>query len=101
MDGSTECVADAEFHEAGEELGDAADEDGHAEDGLVRANATHGIRVRKTKNKVNDDPIKVFRKCSLPCSAVVQAQDESRQGKGDETQGTRVGNFVEGGIVDL
>lgn len=42
-----EGVADAELHQAGKELGDAAKEDGQPKDGLVRAGAAKGVRSRE------------------------------------------------------
>ncbi len=43
VDRGTKGVADAELHDAGDELGSAAEEDGEAEDGLVRTDIAERI----------------------------------------------------------
>ena len=48
VDSGTEGVANAEFHEPCEKLGNAAEEDSQTEDGLVRANAAERVVIRKS-----------------------------------------------------
>lgn len=102
MDGGTEGVADAEFHEAGDELGAAAEEDGEAKDSLVGADAAvKGVGAGEAALCVST----VIGGCDgvegLPDAALVEAEDKGGQGEADEAEGTGVGNLEEGRIVHL
>jgi hypothetical protein len=46
--GGTECVAHAELHNAGDDLGQTAHEQGETEDGLVRSNGAKGVGIGET-----------------------------------------------------
>lgn len=101
MDGCTEGVADTELHQSSKELSNAAKEDSQSKDGLVRADAAKGVRSREAIHRVSTAPSIQQDYFNLPSTALIQAKNKRRQSETDQTQWTRVGNSVEGRVVDL
>jgi hypothetical protein len=83
VEGGTKGIANGELHDTGDELRGAAEEDGEAEDSLVRTDAPKRIGAGQTN------------------TALVEAENESGDAEADEAQWTRIGNFAYPRIVDL
>jgi hypothetical protein len=93
-------VTAGEFHDAGDELGSAAEEHGEPKNGLVRADLAVRVRIGEPVSHWSAhwsavstwNWPKVILMRSLPCTALIQPDHERRQGEADEAKWSGIGS---------